>query len=129
MAEYKKFSCPQGDDFEGGDECDRCDKYEICMETPTADVIERSEFEEMVKSFKAMVEIKNENLIAMRDKYYKLEKEYAELKFNIDKAIEEMEKTENTQEHIFYDGDICARGAFNDGIEKALEILKRNIGE
>jgi hypothetical protein len=40
-----------------------------------------------------------------------------------------MEKTENTQEHIFYDGDICARGAFNDGMEKALEILKRNIGE
>jgi hypothetical protein len=47
----------------------------------------------------------------------------------IDNAIEEIEKTENTQEHIFYDGDICARGAFNDGMEKALEILKRNIGE
>lgn len=45
MAEYKKFSCPQGDDFEGGYECDRCNKYEICMETPSADVIERSTME------------------------------------------------------------------------------------
>jgi hypothetical protein len=90
MAEYKVFHCPYGDDFEGGDECDRCEQYELCMETPNGDVIERSK---------------------------------------IDKAIEEIEKTENTQEHIFYDGDICARGAFNDGMEKALEILKRNIGE
>lgn len=47
----------------------------------------------------------------------------------INKAIEEIEKTENTQEHIFYDGDIGTRGAFNDGMEKALDILKRNIGE
>ena len=90
MAKYIEFHCPHGDDFEGGDECDRCEKYELCMETPNADVIERSK---------------------------------------IDKAIEEIEKTENTQEHTFYDGDINIKGAFNDGIEKALEILKRNMGE
>lgn len=47
----------------------------------------------------------------------------------IDKAIEEIEKTENTQAHTFYDGDINTKGAFNDGMEKALEILKRHIGE
>ena len=47
----------------------------------------------------------------------------------IDKAIEEIENTENTQEHAFYDGDINIKGAFNDGMEKALEILKRHIGE
>lgn len=55
---------------------------------PTADVIERTEFEKVVKSFKTMVEMKNENLIDMRDKYYTLEKEYAELKVNIDKAMD-----------------------------------------
>ncbi len=40
MAEYREFHCPYGDDFEGGDECDRCEKYELCTETPSADVIE-----------------------------------------------------------------------------------------
>ena len=86
---------------------------------PTADVVERSEYEEMVKSFKAMVEIKNENLIAMRDKYYTLEKEYAELKVNIKKSIEEMER-------IISDTSYVYTGA---GVELALKILKRNIGE
>lgn len=49
MAEYKKFSCPYGDDFEGGEVCDRCDYYEICMETPTADVIERSKVDKAIE--------------------------------------------------------------------------------
>lgn len=40
MAEYREFHCPYGDDFEGGDECDRCEQYELCMETPSANVIE-----------------------------------------------------------------------------------------
>lgn len=40
MADYREFHCPYGDDFEGGDECDRCEQYELCMETPAADVIE-----------------------------------------------------------------------------------------
>lgn len=49
MAEYKVFHCPYGDDFEGGEVCDRCDKYEICMETPTADVIERSKIDKAIE--------------------------------------------------------------------------------
>ena len=53
MAEYKVFHCPHGDDFEGGDECDRCEQYELCMETPTADVIERSK----IAKAKANIEI------------------------------------------------------------------------
>lgn len=87
-----------------------------CM--PTADVIERSEYDRVVESFKAMVEIKNEDLIAMRDKYYTLEKEYAELKVNIDKSIEEMRFYEHRNVNMF----TC-------GLNKAIEILKRNIGE
>jgi hypothetical protein len=33
----RELKCPYGDDFEGGDECDRCEQYELCMEsyTPT----------------------------------------------------------------------------------------------
>lgn len=41
MAEYREFHCPYGDDFEGGDECDRCEQYELCMETyPPLNLIE-----------------------------------------------------------------------------------------
>lgn len=29
----REIKCPYGDDFEGGDECDRCEQYELCMET------------------------------------------------------------------------------------------------
>ena len=36
-----ELKCPYGDDFEGGDECDRCEQYELCMETyPPANLIE-----------------------------------------------------------------------------------------
>ena len=41
MAEYREIKCPYGDDFEGGDECDRCEQYELCMETyPPLNLIE-----------------------------------------------------------------------------------------
>lgn len=41
MAEYREIHCPYGDDFEGGDECDRCEQYELCMETyPPVNLIE-----------------------------------------------------------------------------------------
>ncbi len=73
MADYREIHCPYGDDFEGGDECDRCEQYELCMETSPADVVERSK---------------------------------------IDKAIEEIE----SKKYII-------------DIDRAIEILKRNIGE
>lgn len=88
-------------------------------ELPTADVIERAEFEEMVKSFKAMVAIKDETLIDMRDKYYTLEKEYAELKININKAIKEMDSIDLNE---------YADNAYQL-VNKCIEILKRNIGD
>lgn len=41
MADYRELKCPYGDDFEGGDECDRCEQYELCMETyPSLNLIE-----------------------------------------------------------------------------------------
>lgn len=37
----RELKCPYGDDFEGGDECDRCEQYELCMETyPPVNLIE-----------------------------------------------------------------------------------------
>ena len=37
----REFKCPYGDDFEGGDECDRCEQYELCMKTyPPLNLIE-----------------------------------------------------------------------------------------
>jgi hypothetical protein len=37
----RELKCPYGDDFEGGDECDRCEQYELCMETyPPLNLIE-----------------------------------------------------------------------------------------
>lgn len=37
----REIKCPYGDDFEGGDECDRCEQYELCIETlPPINLIE-----------------------------------------------------------------------------------------
>jgi hypothetical protein len=37
----RELKCPYGDDFEGGDECDRCEQYELCMESyPPLNLIE-----------------------------------------------------------------------------------------
>lgn len=114
-------------------ECSGCSHAECShsqvMQIPTADVIERTEFEEMVKSFKAMVEIKNENLIAMRDKYYTLEKEYAELKVNIKKAIEEIEQVKSVMNEEIIEHDKKDLINFIKGINQCLIILKENIGE
>ncbi len=41
MAEYREIHCPYGDDFEGGDECNECELYELCLETyPPLNLIE-----------------------------------------------------------------------------------------
>jgi hypothetical protein len=116
MAEYKEFHCPHGDDFEGGDECDRCEQYELCMETPTADVVERKTYEQMVQMFKQEHE------------------SWSNLCSKIDKAIEEIE---NSFEPTIgtYNGDTpeydrpFSRFNRNEGKKQALEILKRNIGK
>lgn len=49
MADYREIHCPYGDDFEGGDECDRCDLYELCLESSPADVVERSKLNKAIE--------------------------------------------------------------------------------
>lgn len=82
----------------------------------------------VVDGIKYNISINNTSIVGERD-CAGLSIELRKLREKINDAIEEIEKTENTQEHTSYDGDINIKGAFNDGMEKALEILKRNIGE
>lgn len=36
----RELKCPYGDDFEGGDECNRCEQYELCIESyPSVNLI------------------------------------------------------------------------------------------
>lgn len=73
MAEYKVFHCPYGDDFEGGDKCDRCEQYELCMETPTADVVERSKIDKAIEC------IGNLNLNDYGDNLYQFQNKVIEI--------------------------------------------------
>ena len=97
---------------------------EVFDELATEDVIERSEHDRTVQAFKSLIEIKNVNLIVMQEKYYALEKEYAELKVNIDKAIEEIRQ--ESIEANYYANKLLGS---SHGMRKAIGILKRNIGE
>lgn len=91
-------------------------KVDDFWSVPTADVIERSEYDKLVKSFNARIENQKENLINLRSSYYALEKEYAELKVNINKAIAEISNIEQLAEYTC--GDIK---------RMCVEIIKRNI--
>ncbi len=129
MAEYKVFHCPYGDDFEGGDECDRCEQYELCMETPTADAIERSEYDKLLqenKNLKARIESQRNNLKMARDSYDVVKKECDELHFKIDKAIDEMQK-EIEENHLnvieYADGEWIVK----DFVYGAIERLRSNL--
>lgn len=65
MAEYRELKCPYGDDFEGGDECDRCEQYELCMETyPPVNLIEipkNATNGDVIKVMFPLVEVKEKN--------------------------------------------------------------------
>lgn len=67
MAEYREIHCPYGDDFEGGDECDRCEKYELCMETPNANVIERIKIDKAIEEMQKEIEENHLNVIEYAD--------------------------------------------------------------
>lgn len=121
MADYREFKCPYGDDFEGGDECDRCEQYEICMETPAADVVERSEYEKL----------KKENM-DLKIKYDDAEKRFcnvmdrnAKLLSKINKARAEILK--NVYEYSGSGNEVTQ--AYCDGFKVSLEIILRNMGE
>ena len=115
MAEYKEFHCPYGDDFEGGDECDRCEQYELCMETPSIDVVERSKYDNLHNLAKSWLEEKKE-----------LERANAELRSKIENAINEIEERKKCLHTDIYNIDSIE---FGKGLDLALKIFKKNIGE
>jgi hypothetical protein len=76
MAEYRELKCPYGDDFEGGDECDSCVQYELCMETyPPVNLIEipkGATIGDMIKMLFPSVEVdeKSEDTVHLKDKWH-----------------------------------------------------------
>ena len=96
MAEYIKLKCPYGDDFEGGDECDRCEQYELCMETPDANVVERDEYEKLKKE---NVELKIKCDDAEKRCCHAMDRN-AKLRSKIDKAIEDIEDLDPITERV-----------------------------
>lgn len=120
MAEYKVFHCPYGDDFEGGDKCDRCEKYELCMETPNADVVERSEYQKL-KDKNTELEIMSDDFLRMNEV---LKKENSRLYEKIDKVKANIE--------ILLEQEKQKDGTYTDvgqGIAIALGLLNNEIGE
>lgn len=96
-------------------------------ELPRADVVERAEYDKMVKSFQDRNENLKQNLINTRDSYLKLEKEITELEVNIDKAIKEIEVKRDIHEKLNNPwGDATS---YKNPYEEVLQILKRNIGK
>lgn len=142
MAEYIKLKCPYGDDFEGGDECDRCEQYELCMETPDANVVERDEYEKL----------KKEN-VELKIKYDDAEKrcchamdEKAKLRSKIDKANQDAMEYEGMYRELLSKIDKAraeilkniykysgsgneVTQSYCDGFKDSLEIVIRNMGE
>lgn len=104
-------------------ECEKCPVYDCLFHCPTynalnnlqtADVLERSEYERLLKENERLrgdLEFKSEAINLICEKH----KEYVS---KIDKAIEEIEG-----EYLTCNLD------WIDGLHRALEILKRNIGE
>lgn len=120
MADYREFHCPYGDDFEGGDECDRCEQYELCMETPAANVVGLDEYEKL--------KIENNEL---KIKYADAEKRFcnvmdksAKLHSKLDKAIEKIFfLRQHKAEYITEDRKICIDSG------QVLKILQECIEE
>lgn len=76
---------------------------------PIADVVERSKYEEVIKEAEEL------------SKAYSNERgKYKDLRSKIDKAIKEIEEIKSVQYN---------KGAVEHGMDKALEIIKRNIGD
>jgi hypothetical protein len=91
-------------------------------ELPIADVVERSEYDNMVKYLKAQVHNKEINLRCNRDAFRRVVKRYDKLLNNIDKAYKEMEEFKEEVESI---NDLYAQSC----VAQCIAILKENIGE
>lgn len=100
-------------------DCSDCSHAECShtqiMQIPTADVIERSNHLKQVKYIQDNLQTYIDNI---RDNYFAMERRYNKLKADVDKAIAEIEGEYST----------CNQDWVN-GLNRALEILKRNIGE
>ena len=83
------------------------------VEEPTADVIERSRYEQL-----------NKEADALSKAYQEEHEKYKQLRLNVAKAIEEMEI-----EYINLDYYANKLLGASHGVRKSIEILKRNIGE
>ena len=123
MAEYIdreqiKWHC----EYENPQLCDKEDcknncsnlecSYQEVMQIPTADVVERGEYERVLKNINFLSQQNGKNLDTIFD-----------LRSKIDKAIAEIEelKHKNT--------DVEGYRWWNNAIENVLHILERNIGE
>ena len=121
MAEYIDredvyFRCSYNGDCTGsGSECERCTDnvidYPDFMRLESADVIERSEYEKLRLVNLDLAET-NKGLLAEHGQLLKL-------RSKIDKATEEIKQAISNTEYSYTSA----------GLELALNILKRNIGE
>ena len=114
---YESCSNCNGDDV---GLCENCNEKYIVSRSdiellPTADVVERSEYEKVLKENEELIETAQNCVDADTQSC----EELVELRSKIDKAIEEIEKYKS----------ILANPYNRKGMERALEILKRNIGE
>jgi hypothetical protein len=91
-------------------------------ELPRADVVERSEYDNMVKYLNAQVHNKEICLRHNREAFRRVVKRYDKLCNNIDKAYKEMEEFKKEVESI---NDLYAQSC----VVQCMAILKENIGE
>lgn len=83
---------------------------------PTADVVERSEYDKLKTDLQLMINCGTE----LNDSYNHMIVQYKDLRFNIDKAIEEIKHCK-----VYGKTEIARLVSLPD----VLEILKRNLGE
>ena len=110
--EYLKNECHRQIEYNKiTEKCDRCEKYELCMETPNVDVVERSEYDKFEKEY---------------NHYKRLAEQDVKLRIKINEAIEELIKEieENRLNVIDYaDGEWIIK----DFVYGAIDRLKEKI--
>ena len=104
--------------------CYDCEKVEDMMrDIPPADVVEREKYEKALEEIEHLECIGEQNDSLNYDLANAIEK-YNDLHSKINKAIEDIEA-----ESTWGCGKFMQDNLYNRGLNKALEILKRNIGE
>lgn len=91
------------------------DTQRVIDSLPTADVIERVEYDKLLEENKQLKRIISDKV----NEDLKCAFEVKELRSKIDNAIEEMERIISDTSYVYT----------SEGVKLALKILKRNIGE